>query len=260
VIDELLKAVITNLKINKFVETGTLDGETVALVARWFAGESNDFGTIEKLTLNPIDTTIAYPIFSATNKNSRYKMYSVDINSQKAAHAKEVFASNPNITVECGNSPAFLKHLIESKSISTVDNTMFFLDAHWNRYWPLRDEIKEILRLPSFAIVVDDFVVPGHPDFGCDSYGWDVCSWDYIKGLFRGRNVVKLYPVRSNRDDRGWVLILSGFDKKGIAKLPIFHHNLFDHLRHYSLTSFILQQLSNLKTKYGKPINKQEGR
>ncbi len=50
------------------------------------------------------------------------------------------------------------------------NNVLFWLDAHWGEYWPLVDETKIISSLHSFAVIVDDFEVPGKPSFHYDSY------------------------------------------------------------------------------------------
>lgn len=230
-IDVILRAVAERLAINKFVETGTYEGESAAQVALWFSEFSSDFGKVEKLVttsakgLNPWNTYIGYPVFSGASEKSDYKIYSVDVDSAKVAAAREVFASNPNIVIECSSSEKFLKSLIDSKALTDRDRILYFLDAHWNDYWPLRDEIKQILRLPRFAIVVDDFAVPGHPDFGFETYKEGVCDWKYIKDLFDGRDVSVYYPTRSNRDCRGWVLVLGGFSEEEVESLhtlPMF--------------------------------------
>lgn len=238
-IDVILRAVAERLSINKFVETGTYEGESVAQVALWFSEMSPDFGKVEKLVttgakgLNPWNTYIAYPVFSECHQNSDYKIYSVDVDSEKVAAAKEAFASNPNIVVECSSSENFLKSLIDNEALTDRGRVLFFLDAHWNDYWPLRDEIIQILKLLRFAIVVDDFAVPGHPEFGFDTYKDGVCDWKLIKDLFSGRDVTVYYPRRSNRDCRGWVLILAGFTEEEVTSLrtlPLFRNTLRDRI------------------------------
>ena len=51
------------------------------------------------------------------------------------------------------------------------------------------------------------------------------CSWEYIEDLFSEREVLIRYPLRSNRDNRGWVLIFSGYtgsELACLASLPLF--------------------------------------
>jgi hypothetical protein len=229
VIDELCKAIVGELRINRFVETGLFEGESLALVTRWFAELHPEFGTIDRLILTearspfPWNSTIAYPVFSKADPCG-YRVHSVELDRARAERARALFASNPNVSVECTSSEAFLREFVPVHR-SDDYRCFFYLDAHWNEYWPLRDEIAQILPLERFAICVDDFRVPGHPDFGYDRYGTHICGWGYVKDLFRGVDVTVYYPRRSNRDNRGWVLILKGFSPAELAfldALPLF--------------------------------------
>jgi hypothetical protein len=59
-----------------------------------------------------------------------------------------------NVAYETQNSPDFLRaHLAEIRKQS-----LFFLDAHWGAYWPLRDEMAIIFEeCENPVIVIDDF-------------------------------------------------------------------------------------------------------
>ena len=59
-----------------------------------------------------------------------------------------------NLVYETKNSPDFLRaHLPEIRGQS-----LFFLDAHWGAYWPLRDEMAIIFKeCEKPVIVIDDF-------------------------------------------------------------------------------------------------------
>lgn len=76
-----------------------------------------------------------------------------------------------------GNSPDVLRGL-------SVDpaRTLYFLDAHWHIYWPLRDEIAAIPRGQG-VLVMHDARVPGCPSLGVDSYGGQELSYDYLKDV-----------------------------------------------------------------------------
>lgn len=63
------------------------------------------------------------------------------------------------------------------------DNTLYFLDAHWEDYLPLPDEIRAI-RPGTGIIVIHDFTVPGHPEWDCPvrCNGRDIfLSHDYLR-------------------------------------------------------------------------------
>lgn len=89
---------------------------------------------------------------------------------------------SPFSNVEChfGSSEKILRELLPSLTNRRV---LFYLDAHWDSYWPLRDEIKEIAKThkDNCIIVVDDFKVPGRSDIDYDRYHDQECSHAYIK-------------------------------------------------------------------------------
>jgi|GEM_PF-2549671 len=215
-IDSLCKVILDRLNINKFIETGSFEGETVAEVARWFAELHPEFGKIEKLILtgaqglNPWNTRIAYPIFEKANR-AGYQIFSTEVDRERYERLKPLWATCENIILANKSSEAFLRQMIDEGELSDADRCFFYLDAHWNDYWPLRDEITQIRRLKRFVISIDDFMVPGRPEFGYDSYGSRVCNWGYIADLFAGLEAKAYYPLRSNRDNRGWIVIFGGY-------------------------------------------------
>jgi hypothetical protein len=64
------------------------------------------------------------------------------------------------------------------------DETLYFLDAHWQEYWPLLDEIKAIRR-ETGVIVIHDMKVPGRPELGFDSYGGKALAYEYVREALR---------------------------------------------------------------------------
>jgi len=60
---------------------------------------------------------------------------------------------------------------------------LFYLDAHWENYWPLLDELKVIAKhgLSDSCIIIHDFQVPGQPTFGFDVYKGQPLNIDYIR-------------------------------------------------------------------------------
>jgi len=228
-IDQFCKAVIDQLGIRRFVETGLYMGETVAEVSSWFAELYPGFGILThydnyqvKPGLNPWNGYIPYPVFRAL-PNTRFSLYSVEINPHYVERSRLLFASNPNIRILEGSSEKVLNDLIAAKDFRRDDTWFFYLDAHWGEYWPLRDEVAAILALERFIIVIDDFQVPDQPRFGFDMYQGVPCGMPVIEDLIAGRPTKVYYPVRSNRDNRGWVLLCEGFSDEELAfmdKLP----------------------------------------
>lgn len=56
-------------------------------------------------------------------------------------------------------------------------NTLYYLDAHWESYWPLSDEIKNISR---GVICVGDFNIE-HYSFGYDHYNDIICDENLVR-------------------------------------------------------------------------------
>jgi hypothetical protein len=126
-----------SLPFTAFAETGTFRGYSTELIASRFP----------KL-----------PIFTSEVYEPSYRI------------AKAALNKYPNVTAELRSSDEFLQKLLESDALGKFP--LFFLDAHWQRYWPLRAELAHIAAtsLPA-VIVIDDFQVPGQPQFGFDVDG-----------------------------------------------------------------------------------------
>lgn len=122
------------------------------------------------------------------------KVYSVEINQEFFEGAKvrlinEGFAQSTcrehvswhingtkEITLFWGNSPEVISQIIKYLE----EPVIFYLDAHWKEYWPIKDEIRAIKPKPSSLIVIHDFKVPGKP-FGYDIYNGQALDYDFIK-------------------------------------------------------------------------------
>lgn len=221
-IDESCREIIEALELNLFVETGTDMAETVALVSGWFSQIDPDFGRISEYVTTGERTRkrgsepIKYPVFEDVG-DSRYKLYTVDVDNYSSGNAAKLFDSNGNIRVIHESSPEFLKRFV-GEDICKKSNSIFFLDAHWGKYWPLRDELEKLLTLDKTVIVIDDFFVPGRSnrarpqaDFAYDFYYGRILDWGYIYDLFKNVDVKVYYPERSNRDGRGFILIFKGY-------------------------------------------------
>jgi hypothetical protein len=222
-IDTSFEEILKRFRINKFIETGTDMGETVATVSKWFAKLEPSFGRVQSTfttgaqSYNKWNTPIEYPIFSNV-KDSEYKIYSVDLDEESYRKAVENFATNRNIQLIHSSSEQFLQKIIAEYRRDPNNRLFFFLDAHWGKYWPIRDELKAIATLDKFAIAIDDFFVPGRSnvgkargDFGFDFYRDRILCWGYIHDCFAPASVRVFYPPQPNRDRRGWVLMTRGY-------------------------------------------------
>jgi predicted O-methyltransferase YrrM len=160
-----------------FVETGTFRGYSTELMAR------------HKPQL---------PVFTVEVEPCTYKL------------AKRVLSQYPNITQFLGNSGEQIREMIREQRLGGFP--LFFLDAHWQRYWPLRDELRHMVEAKlSTVIVIDDFEVPGRPEFGFDiDGGADIveglkCNLDYIRPSLSSSNAYHaFYPKYSQPDANIW--------------------------------------------------------
>ena len=119
---EIVRELIEYCGVERIIETGTFRGTTT----EWFAG-------------------FDLPVLS------------FEVMPRFAAFSRKRLKDFPKVRIEISNSVDGLKQITDD--LSKV--TLFYLDAHWYDYLPLRDEyllIRE--KFPKAVIVIDDFKVP----------------------------------------------------------------------------------------------------
>lgn len=152
---ERVKELVRDHGINLIVETGTFQGETTLELAK-----------------------IA-------------KTYTIELNPQYAIAAQKKF-SGTGIVLGVGNSP---DHLAAILSVQVNRKVLIFLDAHWNAYCPLIDELKAIAAAGiQPVILIHDFFVPGKSTTPGAAWGFDIYNdqpydWDWVKP-----HVEAIYP------------------------------------------------------------------
>jgi hypothetical protein len=171
--------------IKAIVETGTFRGTTTAL-------------------------------FGATS----LPVYTVEINPRYFSYAKMRFRFNrANIHLYRNDSRSFLKSLSEDSSVPKED-VFFYLDAHWGKDLPLRDELEIIFskwRRP--IVMIDDFQVP-NSDYENDDYGpGKVLDLSYIDPVVSAHKLAVFFPAENSSAEtgarRGSVVLcqeMSGFE------------------------------------------------
>lgn len=122
----LVVRLVRQLAMDAIVETGTYLGHTTYFLA-------SEFPRI------PIETYEVDPTF--------------------CDRARRNLAACRNVVVRQGDSASLIT------SASGGRNTMFYLDAHWYAGSPLRAEVGAIVGRGPAVIVIDDFKVPGRPDY-----------------------------------------------------------------------------------------------
>lgn len=151
---QTVKNIIEDKKIETAIETGTYRGGTTAQLAQMVK-----------------------------------KVYTIELVLDNYMYAKETYScKHPNIHWNIGNSADILKIVLQNvvneyKQKKLDPNNLFiFLDAHWEAYNPLLEELKTIA---SFGIkpfiAIHDFKVPNNPELGYDVYGNIVYEWNWIE-------------------------------------------------------------------------------
>lgn len=131
------------------IETGTFQGDTTQFFARCFE-----------------------------------EVHTIEIAEDAYKQAKAIFKDQPHVSCHFGSSEQVLREILPSLKDKTV---IFYLDAHWNHYWPVFDELDEIGKThkDNCIIVIDDFKVPGRHEIGFDGYEVDgiyyECSYESIR-------------------------------------------------------------------------------
>jgi predicted O-methyltransferase YrrM len=108
-------------------------------------------------------------------------VWTVEIMKENYDYSFELFKAekSKNITPIFGNSVQFLRKWLPEFTDKSI---LFFLDAHWQDYVPLIDELKVIAENDiTPVIVIHDFKVPGRPDLGFDSYKGQDYTFEWIK-------------------------------------------------------------------------------
>jgi hypothetical protein len=147
-----------------------------------------------------------------------------DKESCLVAHKQAMGLANVRIFHEA--SPRFL-HLVAAQVPGLCGReTLFWLDSHGHGFrWPLKDEIEFITsRFDSACLFIDDFQVPGQPQFLFDEYDGQICGFDLIEGSFAKRTdyrfILPCYPDKTSTHHplRGWILITYG--RSGALEIP----------------------------------------
>jgi hypothetical protein len=209
----LMIEIAKSLPVSSFVETGTWRGDSTQTIAMRFP---------------------------------RLPIYTCEIVEKTYHLARGVLKKYPTVTQSLGRSDEFIGQLIRERKIG--DFPFFFLDAHWQTYWPLRQELKYISDAQLKAImVIDDFEVPGQPAFGFDIDGGgevtagEKCNVEYIRpslgsqnryrALFPKYGARDAYPSAGNLELRGHIALFQNADEQfeQFCKQPLIQQHYFEH-------------------------------
>ncbi|MGB3810717.1 MAG: hypothetical protein WA943_11525 [Parvibaculum sp.] len=175
---EIVRELIERCGVERIVETGTFRGTTT----EWFA-------------------TFNIPVLS------------FEVVPRFAAFSRARLKKSPHVRIEIENSVDGLKKIDGPVS----ERSLFYLDAHWYDYLPLKDEyvlIREKFRRP--IIVVDDFKVPSDSGYTYDDYGPGMAlTLEYLSAAFDKKPSVFFPKVSAKWETglrRGCVVITTDDD------------------------------------------------
>jgi predicted O-methyltransferase YrrM len=145
VVSDTVVQLIRDLKIDCIIETGTFRGTTTAFL-------SETFPTLD--------------------------IYTIEVDFKMFIQAEANLKPYKNIKLLAGSSEKVLEALLPQLKDKRI---LFYLDAHWEEYWPLLDEFEAIRKnaKDNCCIVIDDFKVPFR-QFQHDNYKDQPLDVDYI--------------------------------------------------------------------------------
>lgn len=134
----------------------------------------------------------------------------IEINLEYFTRAQKTLEPCHNVQQFFGSTVEILPELLE---VHKDKNILFFSDAHWQEFNPMLAEL-EIIQHAGLkpVIAIHDFLVPGRPEFGFDTYGDIVYQWDWIapsiEKIYGVDGYVKEYNSVAEGAKRGCVYIL----------------------------------------------------
>lgn len=163
---EKMKQIIADNNINVVIETGTYLGSTTKHFSQWVP-----------------------------------KVITIEVNKDNYEKSLKELANYTNVAQFFGSSDTVLEEILP---LFRQDNIFFFLDAHWNEYNPLINELAVIASNKIKPIIaIHDFKVPGHPELGFDTYGDIIYEWDWIKSSIEAIYGEKGYRIEYNSEATG---------------------------------------------------------
>lgn len=158
-----------------------------------------------------VGTTLAY----VARKYPAVRCLSCEIEPNHRAVAEHAVARYPQVTIHPDDAVAFLARLEREHPEIFQERVLFWLDAHGYGFrWPLRDEVAWVTsKFRAARVLIDDFRVPGHPQFGFDEYDGQVCGYEFIRDAIDPgagpRLWLPCYTEHTSRHHplRGWCLM-----------------------------------------------------
>lgn len=137
----------------------------------------------EKFGLNiAIETGTCYGYTSEFLSTLFKEVRTVEINEEFLTIAKaNRLSALKNVKCNLGSSSNLMSNLLKGCG----DDTMVFLDAHWQNHCPLKEELQAIADTGIEPVIaIHDFKVPNRPDLGYDSIGKQPFTFEWLKNDF----------------------------------------------------------------------------
>ncbi len=105
------------------------------------------------------------------SRRSRAVVLAIEFNEKYYTITKMRLRKAQNTTILRGSSARILPDILQKYGGKNRE-WLFYLDAHWYDFLPLKDELRSIERLEDpFIVVIDDFRHPTDAGYGYDCYG-----------------------------------------------------------------------------------------
>lgn len=166
----VVRELFDKLKLQVAIETGTFIGRTANYLAR----------------------TFGMPVYSS------------ELVPRHFHTARRMLRELDNVHLALEDSRSFLRRL-SSDAEFTSQRAFIYLDAHWYNDLPLADEIDIIAaHWPQFAILVDDFQVPGDDGYAFDDYGpGKALNLDYLRPVLKRNDLTAFFPTTPSSKESG---------------------------------------------------------
>lgn len=170
ILQQLIEQSVSFFKVKTFFETGTYKGDSL----RFVIGKFKD--------------TVTY--VSCELDKGMYDYARGELKKDPVASK-----CNGNVTILNTSSPEAIRASSEKGILASL--TLYWLDAHWYSYWPLLDELKEILQVSKKAIIIiDDFKTPLQQNGATfDSYSDQQNDLNYINRVLQFDSHPQSYDV-----------------------------------------------------------------
>jgi hypothetical protein len=158
------------------------------LIARVPFGAIVETGTFRGTTTEYMRSLTSLPI------------HTVEIHPRFHAFADQRLRRLKDVHLALGDSRSFMQALFEQQRLGSAP-ALFYLDAHWESDLPLVQEVNLIFAgHPNAVVLIDDFEVPGDPDYNYDDYG----GGKALTLQYLGRTDLAAYfPARPGREETG---------------------------------------------------------